>query len=140
MHPPFSLHTTHKILTTISDPQARPAQLAAKLAKCAQLGKVLWNLRNVEAARLLLVLDEILGCHVVEAQTVERYFGSGSCGFYAELRLWLGLEALDKEGWAAWWSKREAWVQNHRGTMKNWEWAVAKVLRDLAERRGQTIV
>lgn len=135
--PPFSLATTHKILTTISDPRARPAQLAAKLGKCAQLGKVLWNLRNAEAARLLLVLDEILGCRVVEAQTLGKRFGSGNCDFYVELRLGLGLEALDKERWAQWWAKREAWIQDHRGTMNNWNWAVVKVLRDLAERRGR---
>lgn len=135
--PPFSLATTHKILTTISDPRARPAQLAAKLGKCALLGKVLWNLRNAEAARLLLILDEILGCRVVEAQTVGKRFGSGNCDFYAELRLGLGLEALDRERWAQWWAKREAWVQDHRGTMNNWDWAVVKVLRDLAERRGR---
>lgn len=138
--PPFSLHTTHKILSTISDSQARPAQLAAKLGKCAQLGKVLWNLRNAEAARLLLVLDEILGLGVVEAQTVEHCFGNGSCGFYAEVRLGLGLEPLDRARWAKWWAKREAWVHDHRGTIKTWDWAVVKVLRDLAERRGQMAV
>lgn len=113
--------------------------MAAKLGKCAQLGKVLWNLSNADAARLLLALDEILGCRVVEAQMAQKRFGSGNCEFYAELRLELGLEALDRERWAEWWAKREEWVKDHRGMMKNWDWAVVQVLRDLAERREKRL-
>lgn len=114
--------------------------MAAKLAKCAQLGKVMWNLRNTEAARLLQALDEILGCGLVEAQTAEKYFGNGSCSFYPEMRLGLGLEALDEARWMEWWATREAWVRDHRGKANNWDSAVVKILRDLAERRATAAV
>lgn len=114
----------------------------AKLGKCAQLGKVLWNLRNAEAARLLLLLDALLGGgHVIQAAqaaaAVEKGLGNGSCDFYPELRLGLGLEPWDREAWVVWWAKREAWVRDHRGKANNWDWAVVQVLRDLAERRRE---
>ncbi|CAN8104195.1 unnamed protein product [Discula destructiva] len=134
--PPYSRELTHKMLDAMLDPSARPAQVATKLRACAQLGKLLWNLTNAEAARLLLGLDEIVGCRVIGAQTAHEYFGNGSCDFYPELRLALGLQGLEREEWAEWWARREAWVRERRGRSNSWDDAVVKVLRGLAQKHG----
>jgi len=59
----------------------------------------MWNLTNADAARLLVVLDRcIVGCRVLldGAAAVEQFLGDGSCDFYPEVRLELGLEKIPK--------------------------------------------
>lgn len=73
---------------------------------------------------------------LLDADTVERFLGNGSCDFYPEVRRELGLEEMERPAWVEWWARREAWVRERRVGAKSWDLAVGRVLRELADRRG----